>query len=967
MSLFRLENCVVNKPPTPTDVLRIGLLVDSLMQPRWIRKVIEDIAASSFCQIALVVRNEHIEFRGTSLSARWRRRQFLLFGIYTRLDNKITKVAPNAFELVDISDLCEGVPVLGVSPTMKKFTDTFPAEVVQEINKYRLDVALRFGFRILKGAALEIAKYGVWSYHHDDGREYRGGPPGFWEVMKDDPVTGSMLQVINEELDNGKVIYRSWAPTINRFSVRRNNNNYYWKSAAFVIRKLAELHREGQVYPHDRLAREGSSPYCAPLYKSPQNRQMFGLLWGLGKRAARRAIEKLCYSETWSLAYRFRTNTQDTNDSFYKFKYLIPPKGHFWADPFPVRFNGKYFVYFEDYAYRDAKAVISVIELRKDGSFEGPFKVLEADHQLSYPYIFEWNQSLYMIPETGSTNTVELFRCTSFPLTWQKEAVLLEADNPADATLISSDGKWWMFLNIQQPGMTVNWEELHLYIAATHLGPWSPHRDNPVKSDVRNSRPAGRPFYRDGQLLRPAQDSSRRYGYGTAINRVLSLSDDEYREETITTITPDWDPAVIGTHTLNSADDLTVIDCLRRSRRFFGTDRPLRKRINGSKNNVLQFICSFIQGGSERQMIQLTKLLRESGRYNVSVACLDGFGELRHEIDTLGLNDVAQFPLTSFYDPNMLTQLRRFASYLRSRNIQLVHTHDFYSNVFAITGAALARVPVRIASKRETKGLRSHAQKQIELIAFRLADAIVVNAEAVRSYIISDGVPEEKPVLVSNGLDLTRFPIDPVQTENRILEDLKLPKQANGLKPRFTTVVANMHHDVKDLPMFLRAARRVHECFSNAVFVLAGEGPLRSVLYQLAIDLRIADNTVFLGDTRNIPDLLSVSEVCVLSSKAEGFSNSILEYMAVAKPVVATDVGGAREAIRDGETGYLVASDDDQSMGERIISLLKNPDLGREMGRRGRQIVEEEFSCESQLQKTEDLYDRLLKKNLGLT
>jgi glycosyltransferase involved in cell wall biosynthesis len=107
---------------------------------------------------------------------------------------------------------------------------------------------------------------------------------------------------------------------------------------------------------------------------------------------------------------------------------------------------------------------------------------------------------------------------------------------------------------------------------------------------------------------------------------------------------------------------------------------------------------------------------------------------------------------------------------------------------------------------------------------------------------------------------------------------------------------------------------------------------------------------------------MSVSEVCVLSSKAEGFSNSILEYMAAARPVVATKVGGAPEAVVEGETGYLVKSGDHEAMAARIISLLREPERAKQMGEAGKKIVEEKFSCEAQLARTEELYQTLLEK-----
>jgi hypothetical protein len=538
------------------------------MVEAWVRRIVEEIQSSSFAKIVLMVMND-CEAESTRLTDRWARsRHQILYGMYTKFDNRFARVTPDAFALVDISDLCAGVPVIKVKPIMKKFSDRLEDKDVDQILDHKLDVALRFGFRILRGRVLETAKHGVWSYHHDDSLRYKGGPPGFWEVMQDDPVTGSMLQVLTEDLDNGQVLYRSWAPTLNRFSVKKNNNNYYWKTAAFIGRKLNELYRDGRVKLADECQDPGPRPYNAQLYKAPQNRVMLRLLWNLGKRAWQRSVEKLKYTETWSLAFNFKAN-QDNDEVLHRFTKLLPPPGHFWADPFPVKAGDRFFVFFEDFVYSDDKAVIAMIELRKDGSFEKPVTVLERAYHLSYPFLFEWNDSLYMIPESGANNTVELYRCKSLPLEWESEKVLLTANNPSDATLIEFAGKWWMFVNIQEPNVAVNWEELHLYYADSPLGPWTPHPNNPVRSDVRNSRPAGRMFMQDGQLIRPAQDSSRRYGYATALNRIRKLSPCDFAEDEVARIVPEWDRSVIGTHTLNRADELTVIDCLVRRRRFF--------------------------------------------------------------------------------------------------------------------------------------------------------------------------------------------------------------------------------------------------------------------------------------------------------------------------------------------------------------------------------------------------------------
>jgi glycosyltransferase involved in cell wall biosynthesis len=375
------------------------------------------------------------------------------------------------------------------------------------------------------------------------------------------------------------------------------------------------------------------------------------------------------------------------------------------------------------------------------------------------------------------------------------------------------------------------------------------------------------------------------------------------------------------------------------------------------KRSVLQLVSSFHQGGSERQAVQLARLLKESGSYDVSLACLDGSGVLRGEAERLGLGEIAEYRLTSFHDRNMVTQLRRFARSLREAGVSIVHTHDFYTNVFGMTAARMAGVPVRIASRRETMGWRTAAQKFVERLSYRMSHAIVANAEAVRRQLIKEGVPSEKIVTICNGLDLRRVEPRPGLSRDDILASFGLPRDG-GL--RFVTIVANLRHPVKDHPTFLRAASRVHASRPDARFVIAGEGELMSPMRELARQLEVGQVTHFIGGCERVAELLSVSDVCVLSSKAEGFSNSILEYMAARRPVVVTDVGGAREAVLDGETGHVVPPGDDEAMAGRIASLLARPDRAREMGEMGRKRIEELFSCEAQLARAENLYDRLL-------
>ena len=340
------------------------------------------------------------------------------------------------------------------------------------------------------------------------------------------------------------------------------------------------------------------------------------------------------------------------------------------------------------------------------------------------------------------------------------------------------------------------------------------------------------------------------------------------------------------------------------------------------------------------------------------MACLSPAGTLRSTIDDLDLGDIPSFPLTSFYNQNAVRQLKRFVRWLQTSGIDIVHTHDFYTNVFGMAGGSVARVSVRVASMRETAEMRSLAQKQVQKVAYSLAHSVVANSKAVADKLISDGIRPDKVSVIYNGLDLKRLETSVTRSEALSM----LGVNVDEARPvRFVSIVANMRHEVKDYPMFLRAARKVKQAVPDAIFLLAGEGELEESLKSLARELGIYEATVFLGRCENVAELLSISDACVLSSKAEGFSNSILEYMAAGKPVVATNVGGAGEAITEGETGFLVPSGDDEMMAERLASLLLEPDKALKMGAAAKRVVSEGFSCEAQLSRTEHLYETLLR------
>jgi hypothetical protein len=250
------------------------------------------------------------------------------------------------------------------------------------------------------------------------------------------------------------------------------------------------------------------------------------------------------------------------------FKLLIPPTDRFWADPFVWVYENSYYIFIEELLYSTHRGWIACLTLDKNLDVTSNQVVLERPYHLSYPFLFEHAGQLYMIPETGKNNGIELYRCTHFPDQWEFEKTLIGNICALDATLLEAHGRWWLFANIQEKGGS-SWDTLHLYYADHPLSDhWKPHPLNPIVKDIHFARPAGRVFFDNGKLIRPSQDCSIRYGYAINFNQIVTLTETDYVESCERTFKPMRKISIHATHTYNDMAGVTVIDAIRRRRKL---------------------------------------------------------------------------------------------------------------------------------------------------------------------------------------------------------------------------------------------------------------------------------------------------------------------------------------------------------------------------------------------------------------
>ena len=241
----------------------------------------------------------------------------------------------------------------------------------------------------------------------------------------------------------------------------------------------------------------------------------------------------------------------------------MPPKTEFWADPFLIEHEEKHYLFFEVFPFERDLGHLSCMEIYDDGSFGEVVKILERPYHFSYPNVFEYENQMYMVPETGGYQCIQLYKAKSFPYEWEFQYNLMDGIRAYDSTFIEHEGVWWLFATVSETEQCATTEELHVFYADSPLSQdWTPHPANPINTFASSARPAGKIFKEKGRLYRPSQDCAGSYGAGINVCEILTLNKKEYKEVILSKRKPDWDKSLIGLHTLNFDSKYTVIDVI---------------------------------------------------------------------------------------------------------------------------------------------------------------------------------------------------------------------------------------------------------------------------------------------------------------------------------------------------------------------------------------------------------------------
>lgn len=376
---------------------------------------------------------------------------------------------------------------------------------------------------------------------------------------------------------------------------------------------------------------------------------------------------------------------------------------------------------------------------------------------------------------------------------------------------------------------------------------------------------------------------------------------------------------------------------------------------NANGRKVFYLVDSLNVGGTEVQAVELaTRLCSE--RYAVTLGCLRARGPLLAKLKGSAVTIQEFYPKGGFDSVGGIYQLFRLARFLRREKFQIVHTHDFYSNVLGIPAALIARVPVIVSSQRDLGHLnlyKTHRRVWLRRLQ-KMSAAVLTNANAVRDALLTESsLPPEKVWVIHNGVDLERF-------RNPSRDRAWLGLGANTANEKWIVLVGSMYSDVKGHPWLIAAAQSIVREFPDVRFLLVGDGVQRPEFENQVEQLGVARNFSFVGGRDDVPAILACCDMGVLPSRAEGLPNAVLEYLAAGLPTIASRVGGNLEIIRDGETGLLVPPEDASALAAAILRLLRETGLASALARNGQSFVTTNFSFQRMIERIDRLYTELL-------
>ena len=429
----------------------------------------------------------------------------------------------------------------------------FYADDQQAIEAANLDFVLKLGHGSIPIDMGLVTGHGVWSFQHESERDLL---PFFRQFYEAEDLTQAALLALGGS--GGEV-------AILEHGCFRTEKRSYIESRNRILASIAEWPARvcRRLFARKKECSLRADARSMPARSRPEHRpQLFRFCARIIRRRLDLAFERLFRHKQWNIGIlpvpvETLLHPGTYEDSSIEWFPIEDRKG-FLADPFGIRLGATLHVLCEYFGYSDGKGHICTLAYSNQGFTRRLEPAITLPVHMSYPFLIEDSGQIYCVPETCHANEVALFKAVEFPRRWSKVAVLVERFAGLDPTVFHHGGRWWLMCTKKGREQDA---ALWVWHAPNLLGPWTPHAQNPVKTDVRGARPGGAPFVHDGELYRPTQDCSKVYGWRIAVQLVTTLTPTDFVEEVAAVLEASADsPFPLGRHTLTPVGDVVLID-----------------------------------------------------------------------------------------------------------------------------------------------------------------------------------------------------------------------------------------------------------------------------------------------------------------------------------------------------------------------------------------------------------------------
>ena len=513
--------------------MRIAFYIENKEQPFWVIQLIEQIISLEEVSLVYFILNTHPT---NSLN-----KESITTKIYRLFDNQLFKF--NSLNLQSIIKFFPKTEVININLAKRSFNYLLDEDLSILKNKH-LDYVISLNSQYLE-YKIGLANYGVLQFVPKVNRDLASIL--IENVLQKKQVSTISLVCTN---DNQTVQFQDIATKTDRYSANRTAVKLVCRKSEVLKKKLTGKISASEEELVERKQEKVEKRTEVSLFHIVT--LVFTLL--IDK------IRDVLFETHWDIRLSQNYTLQNLVSTTQESTLLQNPNNSFWADPFVIEKEGSNYVFFEEYPYKTRKGILSCVKVDSEFKVEKYWKILEKDYHLSFPFLMQEKGELFMIPETCNNESIDLYKCISFPDKWKFQFSLLKGIKAADSIIEKIDNIYWLFTCISNSGELEVFEDLYLFYADEIEGGWMPHPMNPIKTDIQCARPAGALVEYNGEYYRPVQNGAGGYGHAINFYKIRELNTLNYKEEEIEIDLYPYLRTQTGIHTYNESKSAQVFD-----------------------------------------------------------------------------------------------------------------------------------------------------------------------------------------------------------------------------------------------------------------------------------------------------------------------------------------------------------------------------------------------------------------------